>query len=307
MNCEAWREIASDHTEGTLPAARRAEADRHIAECAACRSDHAFLTGFPRILRASPEPETPLFLADNVVSRIEAEQRARLPWHARLGRIGIATLMVGSAAAGMLWSAWFPDTNRGLLKANPAGGVVIPSAQPAPAAPGTLAMEWSRRVDAEDPALDVTFTLGGSEKGTARCDLPGDPNPYRLPLSGGVPQTLRVPVAAARGDRTVAVRVRWNSGDGPHDRRLAIPVPGQDQAPAVRQSFGLPEMPADEALRELARRYGVPVVADELPAGARLAPRAVDDTMESVVRKAVEPLGWRVEARPDRLVVVARP
>ena len=306
MNCEAWREIASDHTEGTLPAPRRAEADRHVAECASCRIDFAFLKGFDRVLREAPEPDPPLFLAENVVSRIEAERRAKVPWHARLGRIGIATLMVGSAAAGMLWNAWFPDASRGVLKASPTGGVVLPVAvRPVPA--GTLDVAWSRRVDADDPAVDVTFTLGGSERGTARCDIPGDPNAYRLPLSGGVEQTLRVPIAAARGDRTVAVRVRWNSGDGPRDRHLAIPVPGADTAPASRQSFGLPELPADEALRELARRYGIAVVADNLPEGARLGFRAVDDTLESVVRKTVEPLGWTVEALPDRLRVTAKP
>lgn len=307
MNCEAWREIASDHTEGNLSGPLRVAADRHVAGCAACRADQLFLRGMDSVLRSSPEPDPPLFLAENVLSRIEADRRARVPWHARLGRIGIATLMTGSALAGMLWSAWFPEAGRGFRKADVAGPAVVAPGRARTVLPGTLDVAWSRRVDADDPALDFRFTLAGSDKGVARAELPGDPNVYRLPLIGGVEQTLRVPVAAARGDRTVAVRVRWNAGEGPKDRLLVVPIPTVDAAPATRQSFGLPELPAGEALREAARRYGFSVVADGVPAEVRLTLIAVDESMEQVVRKAVEPLGWRVDAMPDRLVVVARP
>jgi hypothetical protein len=300
MNCERWRDLASDHVEGSLAAEAHAEADRHLATCPSCRADAEFLKGMSATFREVPSEDAPLFFSDNVRSRIEAARRAQSPvsLRDRLGRLGLATAFVGTAVAGMFWGAIFPS-QRTVVPATMAPALPAAKSTPTRGAVPKLAVGWNRRVDANDPAMDVQFSLSGAERGAVRCDIPGDRNAYRFTLSGGVPQTLRVPLAAARGDRTLAVGIHWNAGEAGGSRQVFLPLPNADQAPSTKQSFSLPELPAHDALRELSRRYGVAVVADNLPAEARLSFRAVDETLDTVVRNAVAEMGWQVDSGPD--------
>lgn len=300
MNCERWRDLASDYVEGSLPADTHAEADRHVATCVSCRTDADFLRGMATTFASIPTEDAPLFFADNVRSRIEAKGRSSMAvsLRERLGRLGLATAFVGTAVAGMFWGAMFPN-QRTVVPATMAPA--LPAAQPTVAKGPTpsLAVGWNQRVDATDPSIDVQFSLAGAERGAVRCDIPGDKNPYRFTLTEGIPQTLRVPLSAARGDRTLAVGIRWNAGEVAGSRQVFLPLPSADQAPSVKQSFSLPELPAGEALRELARRYGLPVVADNVPSDARLALRAVDEPLDAVLRGAVASLGWSVDSGRD--------
>jgi hypothetical protein len=306
MNCERWRELASDFVEGSLPADTHAEAERHVVTCVSCRTDADFLRGIASTFASIPPEDAPLFFADNVRSRIEASRRNAAPvsLRDRLGRLGLATAFVGTALAGMFWGAFFPN-QRTVVPATMAPALPESKSTASKGPVPSLTVGWNRRVDANDPAVDVQFSLAGADRGAVRCDIPGDKNPYRFTLTEGIAQTLRVPLSAARGDRTLAVGIRWNAGEVSGSRQVFLPLPSADQAPSVNQSFSLPEMPAPEALRELARRYGVPVVADNVPGDARLSLRAVDQPLDAVVRDGVASLGWQVDAGRDGVRVSA--
>jgi len=300
MNCERWRELASDYVEGSLPADIHAEAERHVVSCVSCGTDADFLRGMASTFVSIPADDTPLFFADNIRSRIEATGRnnTALGLRDRLGRLGLATAFVGTAVAGMFWGAMFPS-QRTVVPATMAPALPAAKSAVANGPTPSLAVGWNQRVDATDPAIDVQFSLAGAERGAVRCEIPGDKYPYRFTLTEGIPQTLRVPLSAARGDRTLAVGIRWNAGDVSGSRQVFLPLPSDDQAPSAKQSFSLPELPAGDALRELARRYGLPVVADNVPLDIKLAPRAVDQTLDAVVRDSVASLGWRVDSGRD--------
>lgn len=306
MNCNQWRDLASEHMEGTLPADLRTEADGHVLSCASCRTDLDFLRGIERTFAEVPQEDPPLFFSDNIRSRIDASRRAAAPvsLRDRLGRLGLATAFVGTAVAGMFWGAMFPSERRavpaGMAPALPRGASG-PSIGPTP----RLSVGWNQRADASDPAVDFSVVLAGTERGAVRCSLPGDPNQYRFALSEGVAQTLRVPLTASRGDRTLAVGIQWSAAQVSGVRDIYLPLPSTDQAPATRQSFSLPEMPARDALREIARRYAVPVVADNISGDVLLSLRAVDEPIDAVVRNGVSRLGWQVISSPDGVRVVS--
>lgn len=309
MTCSQWREIASDHIEGTLNADRRAQADAHLAGCDACRGDAAALRGIARALETLPAEDPPLFFAENVRARIDRE-RAERGWRAllpRLGRVGIATTLTGAVAAAFLWNAFLPTRDAGRRQqAGVVAGVSRSEGAPSAAAP-RLKLTWTQRADADDPAVDVALALENADRGAARCDLAGDPNPYRFTLDADTPQTLRIPFAAARGDRTLALRIRWNADGAAHERRLALPLRADDAAPALRQSFGIRDLPLAEGVRELVRRYGVPVTLDDVPEDLKIAFDARDETAEQVLRRHLTPRGLTVAATPDGLTVAPAP
>lgn len=309
MNCEQWRELASEYVEGTLTGSRRNEADAHVAACVSCRQDAAALRGIAGALRAWPEEETPLFFADNVMARIERESRQERGWRAllpRLSRVGVGTVVAGGALAALAMTLFLPHQNQ---KASQAGVLPGAAANPAPvvgAAP-KLSVRWTQRADAADPTLDVALTLENAEKGTARCELPGDSTPYRFTFTGGVPQTLKIPLAAARGEKTLAVKVVWNADTASHERYLILPVPQTDAAPAPKQSFGVRDLPLPDAARELSARYGQPVILDDVPVDSRVALHAAEETAEQVLRRQVEPLGLTVKTVDGALQVTRTP
>lgn len=63
MDCQRAEELLSDHIEGRLHEILRAEFDRHLAACAACRDLRAATAEVIAALRAFPELEEPRGLA----------------------------------------------------------------------------------------------------------------------------------------------------------------------------------------------------------------------------------------------------
>jgi len=73
MNCNRWREQASDYIEGNLPAGEAAAMREHLLSCPSCRADEDSLRTLWRDLTVLPAPEPPMFFRDNVISAVERQ------------------------------------------------------------------------------------------------------------------------------------------------------------------------------------------------------------------------------------------
>ncbi len=314
MDCKNWRERVSDYIEGTLENPATADAmRRHAFECADCRADEALLRSLSRELNVLPVVEPPLFFRENLISAIErGDQGAKRPvtesfWKnllSRLGRTAFGTLVVGGACAALLWSVVVLP--RHTIGGAPyvAGGPLVgllPGISGDPADTAISQKEPPRlrigRVTTvlpeEGPVYDFSLWLENADKGTARFQLVGDKHNYRFNLGSGMtPQTLRVPLAAARGSSTIDLAVLWTADGKSHTKYLFVPVPRTDDHVVDRkQSFGLPESTMLDCAKQVAARYGTPVTLEGLPsdvASERVMLSARNETASEVLRRNLQ-------------------
>ncbi len=76
MDCPRAEELLSDHLEGALHPILRAELDAHLAECAQCGPLRAALAEVVDALRAFPEVDAPVGLAERAATASLAAPRA---------------------------------------------------------------------------------------------------------------------------------------------------------------------------------------------------------------------------------------
>jgi predicted anti-sigma-YlaC factor YlaD len=76
MDCPRAEELLSDHLEGTLHPILRAELDAHLAVCADCAPLRAALAEVVDALRAFPEVDAPVGLAERAAAASLAAPRA---------------------------------------------------------------------------------------------------------------------------------------------------------------------------------------------------------------------------------------
>ena len=72
MNCSDAAERITALVDGELPPAERAEVERHLEGCAACRDARSAEEAVAARLRAVPRPVPPPVLAASVMERIAA-------------------------------------------------------------------------------------------------------------------------------------------------------------------------------------------------------------------------------------------
>ena len=100
MNCKDWEERIALHAEGDLPPQERAEAERHLAECAGCREFLAELKQSLATLRAahaeSVEASVYTALRARVFERIDYARRPVwwLGWIGALAATAAALIML---------------------------------------------------------------------------------------------------------------------------------------------------------------------------------------------------------------------
>lgn len=323
MNCNHWRDQASDYIEGNLSAGAMAAVRAHLASCDACRSEEATLRTLWRELNVLPEPEPPMFFRDNVLAAVERQgtrkgwysyEPRETSWFNRLfpsgSRVFGATLAgVGIAAAAAL-VIFLPTINGGntggQTEANIGGGagVILPYAGEtadtnAEEAQARLIISSAQTLlpDAST-ACDFTFWLENAEKGTATFTLVGDKaqTPYRfMDLKEAKRNILRVPFDIDKGVPTVGVAVRWTGNGQRHNKYLLVPTATDSVTPREEvQAFGLPEQPLVDAMREVSARYGVPITLEDVPADTRIAIYARGEKVSQTLRRQLEPLGLRV-------------
>lgn len=72
MDCRRAEELLSDHLEGELHEILRAELERHLASCAGCRELRAAVSEVRDTLRAFPDLEAPVGLAERAAQAAQA-------------------------------------------------------------------------------------------------------------------------------------------------------------------------------------------------------------------------------------------
>ena len=314
MDCKNWREMASDYIEGTLENPATADAmRRHASECADCRTDEALLRSLSRELNVLPVVEPPLFFRENLISAIErGDQGAKRPvtesfWKnlfPRLGRTAFGTLVVGGVCAALLWSVIVLPRHTtggaGYIAGGPLVGLLpgisgdsgdTASSQKEP--PRLRIGRVTTVLPEDGPVYDFSLWLENADKGTARFQLVGDKHNYRFNLGSGMTaQTLRVPLAAARGSSTIDLAVLWTADGKSHTKYLFVPVPRTDDHVVDRkQSFGLPESTMLDSAKQVAARYGTPVTLEDLPSeisSERVMLNARNETASEVLRRNLQ-------------------
>lgn len=304
-----WRELASEYIENALPAETAAAVRAYLETHPQARAEEAQLRGLMRDMNALPEVDPPLFFADNVMAAIQGQQERRRSWWQSLpgiGRTAVGTVLAGGALAAVAWTLLVPrgpsdPVQQADIRPRVPGAAVAPETA---AGPARLGVTWSlRAVPDGEPALDVKLVLENADRGSARIALPGDTNLYRFMLQRGAAQTFVIPLSAARGAPTLEARIVWSADAATHTKQLFVPVPHTDAVPAARQSFGLRELPLPEAAREIAARYGQPVIVEDAPETATVAIVARDETAQATLSRNLEGMGLDVSAGAGGLVV----
>ena len=331
MDCQRWRELASDYIEGTLTGPALAAMREHTEACAKCQREEEVLRAMCRELNVLPQVDPPLFFRENVIAAIEREQKAQAkPWWnpAGIKHWALGTTFVGATCA-LFAVAYLNDvSNRKPDETGnrPVRANVLPSS-PSGLLPGTENERATGNVPAprlrvsrattiyagRGPAYSFSFWLENAERGTMRIRLNNDRNSerqdQRLHLFGTNPETLIAPfdVVPTPEDAPAPpmdLQLLWTANNRSHERRLLVPVaqPG-DSLPEARQSFGLPEGDIASAGREIAARYGRPVTLDDVPADLRVQLVARDETALNTLRRHLEPLGLRVSESKAGLLI----
>ncbi len=107
MNCDEARDLIGPFADGELGASERRIVERHIGECAGCRSELAALEALSVRLRGTAaRPALPADLETRIRAALAAEERQVLPAPSRrdprLGRRAIGTHLAALVAGGAL-------------------------------------------------------------------------------------------------------------------------------------------------------------------------------------------------------------
>lgn len=302
MDCTTWRECASDYIDKSLPSKLAAEAEAHVTSCDTCSATLADLRYIHNALAELPLPETPLFFAENILSTIEAQQRAaKTPWW-RAASLGITTGLAGAAVASFVWVQVNPVTDpsnairAGVnLQQRPARGL-------APAIKPALITTWALRADTNDPTYDLGIMLDAKSGGTANCVVSGDTHQYRFTLAPGVVNHLNIPIAMTREDNVLAVKTIWNTASTWHKRFEFRPTVNH---PAVKTtlSFGVRDLPIVDAAREIAARYNRIVIVEDVPADIRIRINPIQESAEEVLTRTLVGTGCMLEVTNGTLYI----
>jgi len=317
MDCKTWRELASDYMDGALDTPMAEAMARHAVACASCRSDEEALRNVCRELNVLPTVDPPLFFRENLISAIErGELGAKRPvagsfWQIlfpRLGRVAVGTFLAGGVCAALLWGMVVPHVSlvggRTGFAAVPSMiyGIpgILPEVNDVNTDPPRLHIGHVMTVLPQDgPVYDFSIWLENADKGTARFRMVGDKHVYHFNLGSGMaPQTLRIPLAAAQGQNTIALHVSWLANGLLHSKDLFVPVArSDDRMPDKHQTFTFPESTVLDAGRQLAGRYNIPVTLDDVTpvaANERVMISASNETASEVLRRSLDGRGLQV-------------
>jgi hypothetical protein len=191
MSCPECHDLLQQRLDGEAPA-DRAALDRHLAECPACREDHAaaqrLVEGMRLLARPTPSPG----LASRVVARVLADQRAALRYRRRLwtaaavaaGLVLAALFSYQGYRAGLFGTEAPAPVAKDQGPARDGPPLVDNKHQPGPEPSSTLGEVLD---DARTFALDLTRRTADETVGQALHWLP-PANPFAVPvpsLKGG--------------------------------------------------------------------------------------------------------------------------
>ncbi len=327
MNCAKVEELSSEYITGMLPAPLEQAVRTHVQSCPACAADLETLKRVWTGLDALPAVEPPLFFHENVMSAIE--RQAVLPsrlsgWRMllpQLGRVAASTLATGLAVAALGWTLLLPTLSGteeyAAQQANP-GVLTVPRTADedslgTTAAVPRLKIERITVVNPEvGPSYQFMIRLEGASRGTARLHLLPDNAlsaktvpVQRLILRTDVPAPpLVVPFTAVEG-KSINLFASWTANGVVRTTYLFVPIPRNDALPPERQSFGLPVGTLPEIAREVAVRYGQPVILEDTANKRMLSLTAVEQTATEALRRALR--GQGVQVLPSAQGIFVRP
>jgi hypothetical protein len=311
---EEWREVASDYIEGRLSDTDAARVRAFLAAEPDAAADEAALRAVWRGLDALPQHDPPLYFAENLQARLQAEQETARPWWARYGRVAFGTMAFAGMATVALWNVVVPHSGTPVAPLVRAGAssVDLPgagigaddNAQKAP----RLRIARALRVVAEgDPVFDFQLTLENADRGRAEVTVPGDANRYTFALSRDAAQILRVPTTAARGASTLALRIDWTVGETARHKWVFVPVPvAGSVVPALRQSFGLGDLALPDAVRAVSERYNQPVTLEDAPADVSVMVVARNETAVQALQRHLVDRNLRVAESPAGILIAPK-
>ncbi|MDX1931150.1 MAG: zf-HC2 domain-containing protein [Capsulimonadales bacterium] len=312
IDCKKWRELASDYIEGTLPAEMRDTLSAHLAGCARCRQDEVALRSIARELNVLPETDPPLFFRENVMAAIERQgvRSASNPWQWLLDNYRRPTVsgpLTAAFAVVIGLAVWLPRGG-GSSDVRQAAGITAPELAPSPEpirrAPELKITRITTVLPGEGAAWDFSFHLANAESGSVRFKVGSVDQEYPFRMNGALPQTLRISPAVLADKKLLELRANWTADGVMHTRTLFLPVVNEGQPmPDARQSFGLPEATLVDSAREIALRYGQPIILDDVAQDQVVRLTAKDESAEDTLRRQMTPMGLTVEMTSDGLVV----
>lgn len=326
MNCEKWRDLASEYIEGTLAEPMATAMGDHVRSCASCQADESALRAILREINTLPEVDPPMFFHENVMAAIEREQVKHPlgPWWKtilpQVGRTAAGTLVAGGVFAAALFGIVLPQdgkTDAQMAGTAPAISLLPGTSEETGKHAEAGVLRISRRTSEltkRGPTFDFTFRLENADRGTVRVDVAGvkdsNGNPWsaRFNLVPNRQETLQVPFDVAAGKDTIDLRVFWTVDGESHSRYIFLPIPREEEdLPREHQSFGLPNTDILTTAQEIASRYGVPISIDDVPEHTQVAVIARDETAEEALRRNLDPLGLTVAASRAGLLIQSEP
>ncbi|HEU4394064.1 MAG TPA: zf-HC2 domain-containing protein [Planctomycetota bacterium] len=294
MNCADAAERITALVDGELPPGERAELERHLAECGACRDARAAEEAIAARVRGLGRPPLPDGFREAVLDRVRAEPApGAVRPSGRIIPLGPWLTAGAAAAAAALAMVYFGGGDR-------AGGPVATLA-PAEKSPRALdeANYRGRAADLEGRAARDKGP--GAEDGAVEFSRP-EAKPERPDQTGGAPApgpapappTTAQPAAPARPPKAPAPAPALP----PETRQPETPtdggaVGGKDGAGG--RSGGSETPPADEAKKKRANESGLAAAEEE-----RRDPQEDDDSGARVKSEEVE--RQRKQAVGDREV-----
>lgn len=313
VDCAKVRELASEYVEETLPSGLTRAVRAHLDACPVCRADVDALRAVWRRLDTLPVVEPPPFFHENVMTAVERHARRSAAWHSllpRLGRVALTTAATGGAVSLLAWTLLLPTLSPVQQADRTVLPITIGPSRPDISATPRLRLERTTVVDPQHgPAYEWSVWIEGAARGTARFDVLPDASlekklrAVRFTLGPDAPQRLRVPFAAVQGN-TLNLFVRWAAAGGEaHRTYLFVPIPKDDTLPQERQSFGLPEGSLAEAAREIAARYGQPVVLEDISDQDKVTVVAREETAAQALERALAGRRVRVSSSANGIVI----
>jgi hypothetical protein len=316
IDCNKWRELASDYIDGALPDEMQRAVTIHLQGCAKCQQDEVVLRAINRELNVLPDVDPPLFFRENVISTIERTGKRPIgSWWQTIwsgyGRLVVgATLTVSIATAVTFAVMIHPGDHSGggakLAATLPTSNIIAGTSTPAVALhkPELSLSRVTVVLPGEGAAWDFSFYLANAAQGTAQFKVGGDDKVYRFQLNGTTPQTLRVPATVLSDKKVLELTADWTAEDGSHNRQMYLPVSVEGEQPVdVRQSFGLPEYNVADLAREITTRYRQAIILDDVPTNITLRLTARDETAEETLQRQLTDLGLTVYTANDGIHV----
>ena len=306
VDCNKWRDLASEYIEGTLPAPMREVMANHAKNCDSCKEDEKILRGLSHALSLMPEVDPPSFFSDRVMARIEREQAAGAWWQRMLakvpfyGRTTIGVALAGAVVAAVLMTKQVAPGQEPRI----GEGMLIPgfkrvSATGAPL-PVLKVMPEYNVYKAEGRSYDFRLELKNAESGNALVHVMDANQDYPFALKQDeTPSPLRVPLSILGQEKAVGLIITWKAQNESRVRGIFVPTREAQNVTDEKLTFNLPQETLGEAVRDLSGAYGAVIALEDAPLDMMVTLNARDETLGEALQRQLSVYGLKVISTPS--------